>query len=286
MIINDEGDDAYFLYMILNGKFDVQSLNFVTKNVKKGDEKYAANLVRKKQEKMERGNTIKLMYDSDEEDNDVENDKNHKTLSCGDFFGEVSIIYNCKRTSSIYGNTYGTYGKLNEETVKDLFIQHPGFETYLKDRIIHSYDDDLKVFLMHAFKGIDYLQNMPKEVLIQLAYCMEVNKMEADSYIFRAEENYMNFVIIFDGLVEIYTEMDNGTEFPIEHLRSGSVINAHQFLIDRPSAVSVRCIKASTFYTMNAWKLIQKEPNMTDSFQIESNLALYFRPTGSARSFR
>lgn len=107
--------------MILNGKFDVESLNFA-KNVKKGEEKYSPAVNRKKQDKIERGRTVRLMYDSDEDgDEDKEKDKNKKTLTCGDFFGEVSIIYNCKRTSSVVGNTYGTYGKLQEETVLELF---------------------------------------------------------------------------------------------------------------------------------------------------------------------
>ena len=68
---------------------------------------------------------------------------------------------------------------------------------------------------------------MPEEILIHLAFCMEAEKLEADSYIFCNEDNYDKFIIVFDGLLEIYTDMDKGTEFPIEHLASGSVVNAH-----------------------------------------------------------
>ena len=91
-----------------------------------------------------------------------------------------------------------------------------------------TYDDDLKVFLMEAFnKNIDYLRNLPEEILAHLAFCMEAEKLEANEHVFEQDENFEKFVIIFDGVVELYTDMDKDTEFPIEKLSYGSVINAH-----------------------------------------------------------
>ena len=144
--------------------------------------------------------TLNLIYDSDEEA-DEETDNNHKTLTTGDFFGEVSLIYNCKRTSSVIGNTYGTYGKLDEDTVHELFSKHPDFQDYLKDRILRTYDDDLKVFLMSAFNDIDYLSGLPDEILVHLAFSMEVKKFEADMYLFEQDVNYTDLIIVFDGKV-------------------------------------------------------------------------------------
>ena len=56
---------------------------------------------------------------------------------------------------------------------------------------------------------------------------MEPQKLEANEVIFKAGDNYVDFIVVFDGMLELYTEMDNGTEFIIEHLYTGSVINAH-----------------------------------------------------------
>ena len=66
----------------------------------------------------------------------------------------------------------------------ELFAKHPELTDYLKVRILRSYDDDLKVFLMQAFNNIDYLQNMPNEILVHLAFCMEATKVEAEHYLF------------------------------------------------------------------------------------------------------
>ena len=168
------------------------------------------------------------------------------------------------------GNTYGTYGKLDEDTVLELFAKYPEFTSYLKDRIVRTYDDDLKVFLTEAFYHIDYLRGLPSEILVHLAFCMEAWKLEANDYVFKQDENYQYFVIVFDGLVELYTDMDKGTEFPIEHLTSGSVINAHQFMIGRKTVVSARCIKATTLYTMSAKKfkeIAQEYPRLLKIFK-------------------
>ena len=55
--------------------------------------------------------------------------------------------------------------------------------------------------------------------------------------------------------------MDKGTEFPIEHLGGGGILNAHHFLVRRPACVSVRCLKATTFYTLRIQKLFQVAEN-------------------------
>ena len=76
-----ENDICYFLFVILNGKFDVQSLNFA-RHVKKDDGgKYSAVVIRKNkmqeakaEEKRSLSKTLKLMYDSDEEQNNEEKD--------------------------------------------------------------------------------------------------------------------------------------------------------------------------------------------------------------------
>ena len=63
---------------------------------------------------------------------------------------------------------------------------------------------------------------------------MEAQLQEGGEHLFKAEEAGVDeLVIVFDGLVELYTVMDNGTEFCIEHLAKGSVFNARSFLVNR-----------------------------------------------------
>lgn len=52
-------------------------------------------------------------------------------------------------------------------------------------------------------------------------------------------------------MIEIYTTMDNGSEFSIERLFRGSVINHHSFLIEDKIDVNARCKTPSTLFFIN-----------------------------------
>jgi hypothetical protein len=91
---------------------------------------------------------------------------------------------------------------------------------------------------------------MSKEILTHLAFCMEAIKLDTDQCLYQADETYPYLAIILNGCVELATAMDKGTEFPIEHLGGGGILNAHHCLVGRRACVSVRCLKATTFYRL------------------------------------
>ena len=98
---------------------------------------------------------------------------------------------------------------------------------------------------------------MSKEILTHLAYSMTAVKLDTDQCLFQAEETFPYLAIILNGYVELATTMDKGTEFPIEHLGGGSILNAHHSLVNRRASLSVRCLKSTTFYTLHVQKLFQ-----------------------------
>ena len=61
-------------------------------------------------------------------------------------------------------------------------------------------------------------------------------------------------VIIFDGLVEIYILLEDGTEFNIETLSKGSIINPHQFINPRLLPFSARTLCNTTYYILRSNK--------------------------------
>jgi len=44
------------------------------------------------------------------------------------------------------------------------------FKQHLKNEVVKIYDDDLKLFLISCLKKIDYLAEVPQEILCQIAY--------------------------------------------------------------------------------------------------------------------
>ena len=118
------------------------------------------------------------------------------------------------------------------------------------------YDDDLKLFLTQTLESIDYLSRLTRDnpqILAHLGFCMEARFQEAGEHLFRETEPLGSdeLVIVYNGMIDIYTIMDDGTEFPLESLPKGSVINAHQFIATRPSPISAKMACNTTYYTLS-----------------------------------
>ena len=64
-------------------------------------------------------------------------------------------------------------------------------------------------------------------------------------------------IIIFDGSVELFLQMDSGTEVSLEILPVGSIINAHNFLVYRKHSISARMIANTTFYYLKYAKIVE-----------------------------
>ena len=107
---------------------------------------------------------------------------------------------------------------------------------------------------------------------------MEAQQQEAGDHLFQAEDvGVGEMVIVFDGLVELYTVMDNGTEFCVERLSKGSIINAHTFLADRQMAVNARFASNTTYYTLSAERfgdVAAGYPALRDTYFTEFSKAL------------
>ena len=119
--------------------------------------------------------------------------------------------------------------------------------------VIYTYDDDLKIFLMESLKRIDYLSKLKDSILIEITYNMQPMLKEKGSILYKADEDEDEMVtdelvIIFDGSIEIYTVMDAGSEFSLEILPTGSIMNPNNFLTSRKHTVNYRCLANCLLY--------------------------------------
>jgi CRP-like cAMP-binding protein len=53
------------------------------------------------------------------------NKKVLKNLRPGDYFGEISLIYGCKRTATVISSRYSTLARLGKENYKEIMIEFP-----------------------------------------------------------------------------------------------------------------------------------------------------------------
>jgi len=232
--MTDEGDvvlkeNANFHFCV-TGKFKVQSLMFARKNNQNNQLMKTHNPGNKKFiSETEKENSRKKM---DQVDIPI--------LKPGDYFGEVSLIYGCKRSASIYSEQYGTTSVIHGSEFENIMQAYPDFKDLLTQNIDYRYADELRCFLVRALRQIDYLTNLDDAILVQIAMSMVVdvtdknqvlidlqNSADDDSKKMEPDEMYL----IYHGTFEIYTNLDEGTHLPIEYLSKGAVLNSHNFLV-------------------------------------------------------
>ncbi len=109
-VLND--DDEFLeeskIFFILTGNYKVQSLMFDMKH------KLKQNREEKLQEKSDQPVKSKA-----------------KNLASGDFFGEVSLLFGCKRTSTVKAKQYCECVFLSNRNFQQLLSNHTIFKSYL-----------------------------------------------------------------------------------------------------------------------------------------------------------
>jgi len=74
----------------------------------------------------------------------------------GDHFGEIGMMYKCKRTASVISRNYNTMARLSYYRYRDLVSEFPEFKKALKKHT-YKYNFKKKQFLFQIFNRIEYL---------------------------------------------------------------------------------------------------------------------------------
>lgn len=86
-------------------------------------------------------------------------EKPYRSLQDGEHFGEIGLIYNCKRTATVESANYGTLAMLNKQSYIELQKSFENIVKLFKEQIC-LYDDEVKIFLEMACEKIDYFRGL------------------------------------------------------------------------------------------------------------------------------
>ncbi len=87
----------------------------------------------------------------------------------GGMFGEVSLLYNTKRTASIRSKGQCTVGALNDEQFTELIQNYPEIEQRMQYQA-RQYDDHWKLFQITSISQVDYLHHLPYSIREDIHY--------------------------------------------------------------------------------------------------------------------
>ena len=108
-----------------------------------------------------------------------------KNLYPGQIFGEVSILYGCRRTATIKAKQFGSCATIKAPDFMKFLQNYPDYRKYLETMLIANYDDDLKIFLTKTLRQLDYLKNIDEPTLIHIAFTMSPEHRKAGSELFK-----------------------------------------------------------------------------------------------------
>nr|XP_039273413.1 cGMP-dependent protein kinase 1-like [Styela clava] len=117
-------------------------------------------------------------------------------LTPGCVFGELAILYNCKRTASVRARTGVVLWSLERKS----------FQSVVQRRGKMIRDEYIKLL-----QTVDQLRHLPEEKIMRIADCLEEETFKAGEYIIRQGESGDTFYILYDGKVKI-TKFEDGAK--------------------------------------------------------------------------
>ena len=130
---------------------------------------------------------------------------------------------------------------------------YPMFQKYLRNRITDFYADESKIFLVECLQKVSYLQGLPQNILIDIAYQMEIDSKEPGGRFFDADKEVsamflQEMIIVYSGVLYNYVVVDEKTELVLDYLTKGSILRSGHFLTSKKHSVHTGVLKNTYYY--------------------------------------
>ena len=123
----------------------------------------------------------------------------------GDHFGEVSIIYNCKRTATVISMNYNTFAFMRSLGYKRLVQDYPEYELCLRRYVTSRYKDHRIQFLKEIVKRIEYFDRVPSEIVYDLIFSLEIKHFDKDENVLQQNDVVDCIYFVEEGTLEVST---------------------------------------------------------------------------------
>ncbi|XP_013858163.1 cGMP-dependent protein kinase 2 [Austrofundulus limnaeus] len=127
----------------------------------------------------------------------IQNGKLLGEMRPGTAFGELAILYNCKRTATVKAVSESHIWTLDRQTFQSIMM-----------RTTQARNEEYFSFL----RSVSLLQELPEEKLARIVDCLEVDYFEKGEYIIREGEEGDTFFIIAKGEVLVTQSTEGFTE--------------------------------------------------------------------------
>ena len=153
-------------------------------------------------------------------------------------FGEIALIYKCKRTASVLSRNYITMARINRTNFNAIAIDYPDIKRYMMKHL-YTYREERKSWIRGVIRKIDYLKDVTKEQFHEILYNLEARKIEKGENLYKEQQKCMSFFIVEKGELEAYVNLD-GNDFIIERIPKGTIVNSRLLITEDPMMIRIR----------------------------------------------
>lgn len=152
-----------------------------------------------------------------------------RILKHGDFFGELALISNNKRTATVKSINYCNCALLSREDFQDFCIFFPAVLNRLKKKI-STYNDKWRIFQKDMLRNVDFFSRLDENTIDELSLTLRDQFYEKDSYAFESGNTVNELIFVLHGELDLVVKMDNGEEKVIDTLFQGCNVGAYSMI--------------------------------------------------------
>ncbi|CAK8674002.1 cGMP-dependent protein kinase 1-like isoform X2 [Clavelina lepadiformis] len=164
-----------------------------------------------------------------------------RTMKSGSVFGELALMYNCKRTATVTA----------KGATKVWMLERNIFQM-----VMMNTTRSIRAEIAKALKKVPLLQNMSKGKLLKIIDALEEEKFHERDYIIRQGEDGDTFYIVMEGEVDVTTRDRNGAETYKRTLGKGDYFGEAALLNDSGKRGANVVVKSSVVKCM----ILEKKP--------------------------
>lgn len=216
-LIDDEiirqGDFGNRMYFISSGIVDV----FLTIEKYQKDIKKSNN--RREEAEIESNSDF-----SDEENTLMRHETRINRLTSGKYFGEIALVTNLKRTTTVKAVDYTTLAYLTRENFEAIRKEFPQVYLNFKRNIARYKDSDFE-FRRSMIKNTPYFRNLDDEIINEIVYLLRPNRYDPNTVIIKYGDITDKIHYLKQGEVDVTISMKTAlgqTETHFETLNPGS----------------------------------------------------------------
>eukprot|EP00347_Sterkiella_histriomuscorum_P016745 403352016 len=167
-------------------------------------------------------------------------------LKQGDYFGEISIITNLKKTCSVYSVNNLICGLIKKKDLLELVSTNTDFKSRMMQRM-NLYKDNFFKFIITMIRNVGAFRVIPNHAVKNIIYKLNERKFIKHSLILRMGEISENAYFILRGKVGVYVfvgdfnDYENSGDFNQQNyeklciLDEGSNFNITHFILQKES---------------------------------------------------